>query len=161
VGDGDGGGGFEVGDGAGDLEDAVVGAGAEALLLHGALEEALGVGGQLAEGADLLGGHLGVSKDGSTWGAGRAFGADGGFEEAACWISRAARTRARISVEPSELAPPRSSLVLHGGDFDVDVDAVEQRAADLGDVTLDHRRGAHAFAGLVIEVAAGSRVISL
>src|SRR5664280_1254446 len=35
----------EVGDGAGDLEDAVVGAGAEALLLHGALQQALCVGG--------------------------------------------------------------------------------------------------------------------
>jgi len=34
--------GFEVGDGAGDFEDSVVGAGAEALLLHGALEDALG-----------------------------------------------------------------------------------------------------------------------
>ena len=43
--DRDGWGGFEVGDSAGDLEDAVVGAGAEALLLHGALEEAFRVGG--------------------------------------------------------------------------------------------------------------------
>ena len=54
--------GGEVGDGAGDLEDAVVGAGGEALLLHGALEQALGVGGELAEGADLLGGHLRISQ---------------------------------------------------------------------------------------------------
>ena len=49
-------------------------------------------------------------------------------------------------------------FVLHGGDFDVDVDAVEQRAADLGDVALDHGRGAHAVAGLVVEVAAGAGV---
>ena len=49
-------------------------------------------------------------------------------------------------------------LVLHGGDFDVDVDAVEQRAADFGDVALDHGRGAHALAGLVVEVAAGAGV---
>jgi hypothetical protein len=35
---------FKVGDGAGHFENAVVGAGGEALLLHGALEQALGVG---------------------------------------------------------------------------------------------------------------------
>ena len=49
-------------------------------------------------------------------------------------------------------------FVLHGGDFDVDVDAVEERAADFGDVALDHGRGAHALAGLVVEVAAGAGV---
>ena len=64
VGDGNGGGGGQVGDGAGYFEDAVVGAGAEALLLHGAFEEAFGVGGEFAEGADLLGGHLGVGEGG-------------------------------------------------------------------------------------------------
>src|ERR1039458_9128097 len=47
----------QVGDGARNLEDAVVGAGGEALLLHGALEQALGVGRELAEGTDLLGVH--------------------------------------------------------------------------------------------------------
>ena len=54
---------FKVGDGAGHFEDAVVGAGGEALLLHGALEQALGVGAQLAVGADLAGGHLRVGVD--------------------------------------------------------------------------------------------------
>jgi hypothetical protein len=43
----------------------------------------------------------------------------------------------------------------------VDVDAVEQGAADFADVTLDHGRGTHALAGLVVEVAAGLRVISV
>ena len=37
-------------------------------------------------------------------------------------------------------------LVLHGGDLDVDVDAVEQRAGDFGDVALDHGRRADAVA---------------
>ena len=41
-----------------------MGAGGEALLLHGALEQALGVGGELAVGADLLGVHLRVGEDG-------------------------------------------------------------------------------------------------
>ena len=62
--DGDVGYAIEVGDGAGDLEDAVVGACAEALLLHGALQQAFGVGGEIAEGADLLGVHLRVGEDG-------------------------------------------------------------------------------------------------
>ena len=40
----------------------------------------------------------------------------------------------------------------------MNVDAVQQRAGDLGDVALDHRRGAHALARLVVEVAAGAGV---
>jgi hypothetical protein len=40
----------------------------------------------------------------------------------------------------------------------VDVDAVEQRAGNLGYVALNHGRGAEALARLVIEVAAGLRV---
>ncbi len=44
VGDGEGRRAFQVGNGAGDFEDAIVGAGGEALLLHGALEETLRVG---------------------------------------------------------------------------------------------------------------------
>jgi hypothetical protein len=52
-------------------------------------------------------------------------------------------------------------FVLDGGDFDVDVDAVEERAADFADVALDHGRSTHAVAGFVVEVAAGLRVISV
>src|ERR1019366_10569068 len=77
VADGDVGLGGEVGDGAGDFEDAIMGAGGEALLLHGALQQALGVGGELAEGADLLGVHLRVGEDGLGVGAGSALAADG------------------------------------------------------------------------------------
>uniref|UniRef100_E6PYE2 Uncharacterized protein n=1 Tax=mine drainage metagenome TaxID=410659 RepID=E6PYE2_9ZZZZ len=40
----------------------------------------------------------------------------------------------------------------------MNVDAVEQRAGDFGDVALDHGRGTHAFAGLVVEVSAGAWV---
>lgn len=63
VGDGEVLGGFEVGDGAGDFEDAVVGAGGESLLEHGAFEEFFGVGRELAVSANLAGGHLGVGED--------------------------------------------------------------------------------------------------
>src|SRR6185437_2035874 len=63
MGDGELLGGFEVGDRAGDLENAVVSAGRESLLLHGTLEQAFGVCTQLAVGADLARGHLRVRVD--------------------------------------------------------------------------------------------------
>ena len=40
-----------------------MGAGGQALLLHGALQQALGVGAQFAVGANLAGGHLRVGVD--------------------------------------------------------------------------------------------------
>ena len=52
---------FEVGDGAGDFQNAVVGAGAQALLGHCTFEQALAIGRQFAERADVAGGHLGVA----------------------------------------------------------------------------------------------------
>src|SRR5260370_27339505 len=62
---------FDVGDGAGDFEDAVVGAGAESLLGHGALEQAFAVGGKFAEGADVAGGDLGAATK-AFWGGNAA-----------------------------------------------------------------------------------------
>ncbi len=79
VGDGEVLGAFEIGDGAGDFEDAIVGAGGEALLLHGALEQPLGVGAELAVGANLARGHLRVGVDFFAW----------------LWRSAAAGARAR------------------------------------------------------------------
>ena len=52
---------FEVGDGTGYFQDSVVSAGAQALLGHGAFEQAFAVEGEFAEGADVSGGHLGVA----------------------------------------------------------------------------------------------------
>jgi hypothetical protein len=43
----------------------------------------------------------------------------------------------------------------------MNVDAVEERPGDLGDVALNHGRGTHALAGFVIEVTARLRVSSL
>src|ERR1700683_2322206 len=42
---------FDVGDSAGDFQDAVVGAGTESLLSHGALEQSFTVSREFAEGA--------------------------------------------------------------------------------------------------------------
>ena len=44
---------FDIGDSAGDFQDPVVSAGAESLLRHSALQQALTVGGKLAEGANV------------------------------------------------------------------------------------------------------------
>src|ERR1700687_3402654 len=52
---------FEVGDSAGHLQNAVVGAGAQTLLGHGAFEQALAVRREFAEGADVSGRHLSVA----------------------------------------------------------------------------------------------------
>ena len=46
---------FEVGDGAGDFEDAVVGAGAKGLLGHSAFKQTFAVGGKFAESANVAG----------------------------------------------------------------------------------------------------------
>ena len=48
-----------------------------------------------------------------------------------------------------------------GGDFDVQVDAVEQRAGDFGEVALDVGRCAYAFAVGIGEVAARAGLRSL
>jgi hypothetical protein len=45
---------FQVGDSAGHFQDAVVGASAEALLGHGAFEQAFAVGGQLAKAVEVI-----------------------------------------------------------------------------------------------------------
>ena len=76
----------EVGDGAGDFEDAVVGAGGEVHLLHGLFEVDLGFGIERAVFADLFRAHRGVGVDAFAGGEAEALdvagfgdaGADGG-----------------------------------------------------------------------------------
>jgi hypothetical protein len=138
---------FEVGDGAGHFEDAIVRARGEALLLHGALQQALGIGAQFAVGANLARGHLRVGVD---------FFA--GLSEAL----PLALARGHHAVANLRRALGRRSaaqlLVLHGRNFDMNIDAVEQRAGDFGHVALDHGRRTHALARLVVEVAAGAGI---
>jgi hypothetical protein len=43
----------------------------------------------------------------------------------------------------------------------MDIDPVEQRSGDFGDIALDHRRRAKTFVRFVVEIATGTRVISL
>ena len=52
-------------------------------------------------------------------------------------------------------------FVGHGGNFDVEVNAIEQRAADLGKIALNDARRAAAFAGGVAVEPAWARIIFL
>jgi hypothetical protein len=90
---------FQVGHGAGDFQDPVVGAGAQALLSHGAFQQAFAVGGEFAVGADVAGGHLGVAV--------KFFA--GGEKRMSCFW-RARMTRSRIVVEFSGSWVERISL---------------------------------------------------
>ncbi len=57
--------GIQVGDGAGEFQDAVVGAGGEVQLVDGGAQQGLDVFAQRAELAQVAGAHLGVVDDGS------------------------------------------------------------------------------------------------
>jgi hypothetical protein len=65
-------------------------------------------------------------------------------------------TRSRIVAEFSGSWVERNFFVVHGGNVDVNVDTVHERAGNFGDVTLDHRSGALAVAGTVVVKAAGT-----
>src|SRR5256885_8535071 len=52
---------FEIANCTGDLENPVVGPGTKTLLRHGALEQALAIGGETAESADVPRAHLRVA----------------------------------------------------------------------------------------------------
>src|SRR5690242_14050129 len=142
----EGGGGIEVGDGAGDFEDAVMGTGGEAEAGDGVFEELFAFGRDGAVLANEPGSHLRVGVGLFFGGEALALlftggddaGANGGGIFAGGW-------RAKL-------------LVFHGGDFDVDINAVEKRAGNFGDVALDHGRSAVTFARGIAEIAARAGV---
>lgn len=139
--------GLEVGDGARDFEDAVMGAGTHSLLEHGALEKALGIRAEFAVGADLARGHLRVGVDFFS----------GFFEAIALTIARGLDAVANLR-RTFGCCPAAEFFVLNSGNFDVNVDAVEEWAGDFCDVALNHRRGAYAVVRFVVEVAAGAGI---
>ena len=116
----------EVGDRAGDAQNFVVGAGREAQLGHRGLQKVLAFVVELAMNPDLPRGHLAVV-------AVRAAG------EAAT-LDRAGGDH-RLAHLRRSTCPPRSPKALerHGRHFDVDVDAIEQRAGDFAHVPFDLR----------------------
>src|SRR5579885_70092 len=142
---GDGFGAIEVGDRAGDLENAVVGAGGEAEAGHGTLKQALAVRRDVAVFPDLARAHLRVAVN--------LFS----FEALQLALARLDDARADFRRTFSARTLPQFA-VLHGGHVDVDIDAVEQRPGNFRDVALNHRRGTGALARRIVEEPARARV---
>src|SRR6185437_13834019 len=138
---------FEIRDGTGYLEDAVVGAGGKSLLLHGPLQEALGIGPQLAVGADLPGGHLRVGKD--------LFSML--FEAITLALTSGHDATANLGGAFGSRSAAQF-LILDRRNFDVNVNAIEQRAGDLGHIALNHGWRAETLARFVIKKTTGARI---
>lgn len=136
-------GGGEVGDGAGNLEDAVVGAGGEGEFFHGLLEKVAEGGIDRAVLADLGVGHAGV--DGRL----RAFEA-GVLACVGCLDAGAHRG--------GGLAWNLGAQFLEGQRrrLDMQVDAVQERTADPRAVALDLGGAAAAFVLRVSQISAGA-----
>jgi len=132
----------EVGYGAGDFEDAIVGARGKAEAGDGVFEKFLALCRNGAVLANETRRHLRVSVSflfgRETSGLAITRGDDAGTDGGGIFAGR------------------RSAefLVFDGGNFDVDVDAVEKRAGNFCDVALDDGRSAVTLAGGVAEVAA-------
>ncbi len=110
-------------------------------LLHGSLQQLLGGGFDIAEVADFGGAHFGVA---GQFGAGEtlelafAGGLDAGTDGGGVF----------------DLAPVGEFFVVDAGDFDMNVDTIEERAADAFLVAGDGGGGAAAFFdGVALKVA--------
>lgn len=135
---------LEVGYGARDFQDAVVGAGGEATALDGGSEELFAIGGDGAVFADELGRHLRI-------------GVEFFFAAVALDLNSAgAQDAVTHACGAFDVSVAAQLFVFHGGDCDVDVNTVEQRAGNFRDVTLNLYRRAMTFAGAVSEKSAGT-----
>ena len=118
---------LEIGDGAGDLENPAVAAGGEAEALGDEFEEAVASFVRLAMFADEARRHLRVAVD--------AAGAEAFFlNRAAGFYSQGNHFR-RFGVGTIDKIE-----IFDGWDFDLDVDAIEERAGDSGTIALYSRR---------------------
>ena len=134
---------LEIGDGAGDLEDARVAAGGEAEALGDEFEEAVPGFVRLAMFTNEARRHLGVAVDAAV--------AEALFLDGAAGFDAAGDDLRGFGVGAiDEIA------ILHRRDFDLDVDAVEQGAGDLGAIALDDHRRAGIGVGRVGKIAAGA-----
>lgn len=122
---------FQVGDGAGHLEDAVVGAGRETEAVGYHLQHPVAVGVQFAEFLDEARRHLGIAMD---------FGA-----AVALLLNMAGALDPPGDVGRTfRLAAISKIAILDRRHLDVDVDAVQQRAGNAGTVAVDGDGGAGA-----------------
>jgi hypothetical protein len=139
---GDGVGSVEIGDRARDLEDTVVGAGAEVQFGHRNADELLRFVAEFAVLLDLARSHAGV-----------AVHLGVGVEAELLFFASALDT---IADRGGCFfgASARDIAVFDGGDFDVQIDAIEKRPGDALAVTLDLDGAATAFAFQIAEVSA-------
>ena len=114
---------IQVGDGAGELQDAVDGPGREAQAFEGGVEETAGVGLQDAIAVQVFGAHGGVGRGGAV--------TEALLLDASRGEDSSGDLGARLTGWAFEL------LETQGGNLDVQVDAVEQRAGDARPVALD------------------------
>lgn len=131
----------QIGDGAGHLKDAVVGAGGERELLHGLLQQIAQRGAEGAVGLDIGREHPGI-------------GGQAGAAEAHQLI-----LPGLFDALPDGGGGFTGPVTAQLGDgegrsLDVQVDAVKQRAADPGAVALNLRRRAAAFVFWVTQITA-------
>ncbi len=107
----------EIGDGTRELEHTVEGTRGELQALTGGFEQRLGARFDIAIAAHLFGAHLGIAGDGTASKAGAL-----------------ARTRGEDprtnTLRVLTFTPVGQLLILDAGHLDVDVDAIEQRAAE-------------------------------
>ena len=123
----------EVGNGTGDFENAVVGAGREVELLHGLFKEHGAFFRDDAVLAHDLGAHVGV-------GAGHGKAEKSGFLKIATVHDALANGGGRFGfLVGCEL------FIVNEGDFDVEVDAVEEGAGNLGAIGFNLARAAAAL----------------
>ena len=139
----------EVGEGAGDFEDSIMRTGGEVHVVHGIFEQVAAVVVEVGVGFHDAGRHGGVAPDVGFFGESRGLHGAGGLDAGADGVGRFAGVGA---VEVAEV---------DGRDFDVDVDAVEERAGESLAVGPQLVRGAAALAFRVAEVAAGVRITAM
>ena len=135
----------EVGDGAGDAEDFVVGSGGETEIGHGILEDVLTLVVHAAELTGLTMGHVAVVTG--------TVAVESGGLGAAGYCHLAAKLLARRAGRSARKIAKRN-----GRHLDVDVDAVDQRAGDLAHVLFDLGGRAMAVAAGVAAIAAGTGI---
>jgi hypothetical protein len=139
---------FKIGNRPRDLEDATVTAGGEAEALGDEFEEAMAGFVRLAMLANQARRHLGVAVD--------AAGVESLFLNGAAGFDTTGDDLGGFGVGAvDEIA------VFDRRDLDLDVDAVEQGAGDLGAVALDDYGGAGTGVGRVGKIAAGAALCVL
>jgi hypothetical protein len=140
--------GGEVGDGAADAEDFVVGSGGEAHFFHGRFQQRFRVGFQLAVFADLRRSHPTVQTQ-------RVL-AEAALLHFSCGVHIGLHL---LAGGPDRLIGQLAERDRR--DFDMDVQAIQQRAADSADVAFDLQRVAFALPLGVAAIAARAGKISI